>query len=116
MSMKPGATTRPRASMVRVAVACARFPIFTIRSSLIATSAVYAGRPEPSTTLPFRIKRSNCGDWGGIVRRRHRKAQMVVDLDIEKPTSLIGFGQHAGVVFTEDAITILSDEPINHVA
>src|SRR6185503_12650835 len=115
MSMKPGATMRPRASMVRVAVACARLPIFRMRSSLMPTSAVYAARPDPSTILPPRIRRSNWRDWG-IVRSRHRKTKMVADLNIEKPTSLIGFGKHAGVVFTKDAITISSDETIDHIA
>src|SRR5690349_24290522 len=115
MSMKPGATTRPCASMVRVAVAFARLPIFTIRSPLIATSAVYAARPEPSTTLPPLINRSNCGDWG-IVRRRHRQAQMMADLNIEKPASLIGIGEHTSVVFTKDAITIARNETIDHIA
>src|ERR1043166_4614471 len=115
MSMKPCATTSPRASMVRGAVACARLAIFTMRSALIATSAVYAGRPEPSTILPFRIRKSNCGDWG-IVRRRHRQAQIINDLKIEKPASLIGIGEHTTVVFTEHSITIARDEPVNKIA
>src|SRR5215470_1721114 len=115
MSMKPGATTSPRASIVRVAVACASLPIFTMRSPLIAMSAAYAGRPEPSTTLPPLIKRSNCGDWG-IVRRRHRQAQIVKDLNIEKPASLTGIGEHTTVVFTKHAITIARDETVDQFA
>ena len=39
MSMKPGATTRPCASIGRVAVACESLPILTMRSPLIARSA-----------------------------------------------------------------------------
>src|ERR1051326_5961425 len=40
---------------------------------------------------------------------------MITDLNIEKPASLIGIGEHASVVFTKDAITIARDEPVDHI-
>src|SRR5262245_8082147 len=65
--MKPGATTRPCASIVRVAVAFARLPMRAIRSPLIARSPLKAGRPEPSTMRPLLISRSYCGVlWGRV--------------------------------------------------
>src|SRR5687767_8158926 len=59
MSMKPGATTNPRASTVRAALAAARSPISAILSPRIPTSTRRAGAPEPSNTSPPRITRSN---------------------------------------------------------
>jgi len=56
--MKPGATTRPAASIARSAGSPARSPIAAIRSPRTATSAGTPGEPVPSTTLPPRIKRS----------------------------------------------------------
>src|SRR5688572_25309454 len=52
--MKPGATTRPSASMTRVAVPSAG----TILPRAIATSPRRDGAPVPSMTVPFRISRS----------------------------------------------------------
>src|SRR4051794_31363625 len=56
-SMKPGATTRPSASIVRFAVP-SDLPTPTILPWCTATSAWNAGSPEPSTTRPFLIRRS----------------------------------------------------------
>src|SRR5271156_1609917 len=56
--MNPGATTRPSASIVRLAAAPAYLPTPTILPSCTATSAANAGSPEPSTTRPFLINRS----------------------------------------------------------
>src|SRR5579862_1724454 len=58
--MNPGATTRPRASMVRAAVApdVAASPTKTMRSPRMPTSAVRAGAPVPSTTDPPRMRTS----------------------------------------------------------
>src|SRR5438093_8757344 len=55
--MKPGATTRPSASMVRAAVSRS-LPIATILPLLTATSPRKAGMPEPSMMRPFLIMRS----------------------------------------------------------
>src|SRR5258708_11145377 len=57
--MKPGATTRPSASIVRLAAAPAYLPTPTILPPCTATSAANAGSPEPSTTRPFLMSRSN---------------------------------------------------------
>src|SRR5689334_19408726 len=52
MSMKPGATTRPAASMVSAALARISDPIAAIRPSLMATSPLYQGDPVPSMMCP----------------------------------------------------------------
>jgi hypothetical protein len=54
MSTKPGATTLPSASIVRVAFS-SMSPIYAIRPSLIPTSAIRPGAPVPSTTVPPRM-------------------------------------------------------------
>src|SRR4051812_43237547 len=62
MSTKPGATTQPSASIVSSAlVSGAARPTCTMRPSRTATSAVYAGSPLPSTTVPPRISTSSSG-------------------------------------------------------
>src|SRR6478736_2393361 len=55
--MKPGATTRPSASIVRVAGPLS-LPISAILPSLTPTSPRNPGIPEPSTMRPLRINRS----------------------------------------------------------
>src|SRR5262249_50446938 len=52
MSMKPGATMRPRASIVRAASPARSGPIAAMRSPSTATSAAIAGAPLPSTIVP----------------------------------------------------------------
>src|ERR1051325_2725956 len=56
--MKPGATTRPSASIVRRADCDAR-PMAVILPPAIETSARRAGAPVPSTRVPLRIRRSS---------------------------------------------------------
>src|SRR5215469_3672395 len=56
--MNPGATTRPCASIVRLAAAPLYLPTPTIFPFCTATSAWNAGSPEPSTTRPFLMSRS----------------------------------------------------------
>src|SRR5262245_65855641 len=58
MSMNPGATMRPRASMVRAASPWSAGPTAAIRSPSTATSPVADGAPLPSTIVP-RFKRSD---------------------------------------------------------
>ena len=61
MSMKPGAITRPVASMRVVACAVASMPagaIVAIRSPRIPTSAAYHALPVPSIRRPFAITTS----------------------------------------------------------
>src|ERR1700730_15166277 len=55
--MKPGATARPSASIVRVAAPLS-LPISTILPFLMPTSPRNAGIPEPSTISPFVNSRS----------------------------------------------------------
>ena len=57
-SMKPGATIRPAASIVRAAWLPARSPTATMRSSSMATSASKRGALVPSMTVPPRISKS----------------------------------------------------------
>jgi hypothetical protein len=56
--MKPGATTIPRASTTTRAASESSGvrETRTIRPPAIATSAAYAGPPEPSTTRPPRTR------------------------------------------------------------
>src|SRR6266702_701175 len=56
MSMKPGATISPLASMVRAAWPVRAGPTAAIRSPSSATSAATPGAPLPSTTVPFLIR------------------------------------------------------------
>src|SRR5688572_1128688 len=58
MSTKPGVTSRPSASMTRVASPVTG-PTTTMTPSFTATSAVRAGAPVPSMTVPLRTIRSN---------------------------------------------------------
>src|SRR3989442_12419196 len=55
--MKPGATTRPPASMVLFAVP-EIFPTSAIFPCAIPMLACFAGAPLPSTTMPFSIRMS----------------------------------------------------------
>src|SRR5947209_2356226 len=56
--MKPGATTRSLASMVRRAVSPTS-PTLAMRPPAMPTSARRAGAPVPSTSAPFLIRRSS---------------------------------------------------------
>lgn len=58
ISMKPGDTTRPAASISRAPRSLIR-PTDAMRPPAIATSAYRQGLPVPSTTLPLRMTRSN---------------------------------------------------------
>src|SRR5215510_6263534 len=53
MSMKPGATVWPAASITRAASPVRPWPTATIRSPSTATSAARAGAPLPSISEPF---------------------------------------------------------------
>src|SRR5438067_890452 len=59
MSMKPGATTWPRASMMRRAGRAERGSTATMRPALTLTSASRTGAPVPSISCPPRISRSS---------------------------------------------------------
>ena len=71
MSMKPGATTRSRASIIRVARRPAASPTSVMRPAVIATSARTPGAPVPSMTTPPRMRRSVTP---GALGRRHARA------------------------------------------
>gem|GEM_PF-5540490 len=59
VSMNPGQTTRPSASITDSASAPERSPMAAMRSPLIPRSARTAGAPVPSKTCPFLMRRSN---------------------------------------------------------
>src|ERR1700739_4757796 len=59
MSMNPGATTLPSASVVFVRGAALRLPIAAIFPSRIPTSPEYQGEPVPSMMWPLVMTRSN---------------------------------------------------------
>src|SRR5438034_4792949 len=58
MSMKPGATTWPCASIVRVRVLAARLPISAIFPPRMPISPEYQGEPVPSIMRPLVITMS----------------------------------------------------------
>src|SRR6202022_1794695 len=61
MSMKPGVTVRPLASMVRPAGSRARSPTAAMASPVTPTSPRRAGAPVPSMSCPPVILRSSTG-------------------------------------------------------
>src|SRR5687767_8801238 len=63
--MKPGATISPPASIRSRPSAAANAPTAAIRPPEMATSARFAGAPEPSTTRPPAMTRSKRGDAPG---------------------------------------------------
>jgi hypothetical protein len=66
MSIKPGATIMPRASIIRLASAPSSAPICTIRPFRTATSPEYQGEPVPSMMWPPRMIKSNCCAFTGL--------------------------------------------------
>ncbi len=62
--MNPGATTIPCASIRRVAVAAANFPIAAIRPPRIPTSPEYHGEPVPSMIRPLAMMTSKLAAGG----------------------------------------------------
>src|SRR5262249_24167057 len=72
ISMDPGATTIPCASMMRFAVASASRPIAAILPARIPISAAYQGEPVPSTMCPLRMTRSYGWAKAAEARRKRR--------------------------------------------
>src|SRR5277367_6243882 len=68
MSMNPGATTLPAASIVFLRVEVARFPMAATLPSRIPTSPEYHGDPVPSMIWPLVMTKSNGG--GGAARAK----------------------------------------------
>ncbi|MNT63429.1 hypothetical protein D3C72_2012460 [compost metagenome] len=60
VSINPGATIRPVASISVSALAVERLPIATISPSITPTSAARRGAPVPSMMSPLRMSRSYC--------------------------------------------------------
>src|SRR5262245_15090852 len=114
MSTKPGVTSRPSASTVRVAEPATR-PTSVTTPSRIATSAVRAGAPVPSTSVPARITRS----WSGM--SAPSGAQRGQDLVAEEPARggrvlAVGAEARTGDDEAVDAERVqLADAPHDHV-
>src|ERR1700688_1747271 len=73
MSMNPGATIRPCASMVFLREALDKLPMAAMRPSLTATSPAYHGEPVPSMIWPFAMTRSYsaaAASWIGTPARK----------------------------------------------
>ena len=77
MSMKPGATTLPAASMVRLRGAAERLPMAAILPSRMPRSPEYQGEPVPSMMWPLVMTRSKAAfgreremRTAGILRRQ----------------------------------------------
>ena len=65
VSMNPGVTYSPLASITSSADASSRFPISRILSPCMSTSACTQGLPDPSITRPFLISTvCSCADKG----------------------------------------------------
>ena len=85
MSMKPGATICPEASISRCASRSPQSPTAVMRPFLIATSARRAGVPFPSITCPPRINKSSIrcssipGPMAGESTRQLRASQWLLD-------------------------------------
>jgi hypothetical protein len=58
MSMNPGATTLPCASIVSLRGASCRLPMAAMRPARIPTSPEYHGEPVPSTICPLTMTMS----------------------------------------------------------
>src|SRR5438132_5710108 len=87
MSTKPGATTRPVASMVRPA-SSSTSPTATMRPSRMPMSALRRGAPVPSTTLPPMMRQSSMATRLVRANRRHledmeQRRQRYVALEAE---------------------------------
>ncbi len=67
MSMKPGATTCPAASITRVASPASPGATATIRSPSTATSAGRAGAPLPSIRDPFRTRSDQANRYSSVM-------------------------------------------------
>ena len=83
VSMKPGAITRPAASMVRAADHPDRSPTARMRPWPTATSARRAGCSDPSCTWPSRMStsawRAACVGLRRVARRAHAPPAASVD-------------------------------------
>src|SRR5437868_5957218 len=91
--MKPGATARPFASMTCLASPATR-PISAMRPSAMATSALTGASPEPSYTVPPRMRMSKLMLFGRLAHRRPSYARR------------LGVDRQAGGV-DDDAIALL---------
>src|SRR5262252_84463 len=101
MSMKPGATIRPRASIVRAASPARCGPTAAMRSPSTATSAVTAGAPLPSMTAPFLISSDQAiGLLGGLddLHRLH----LVAALDLVHDVHARGHLAEDGVLAVQE--------------
>src|SRR5512145_849715 len=94
--MKPGATTRPAASITRSAGPPSRGATAAMRSPSTATSAARAGPPLPSTTVPPRISRDQAIS-GFLDRHRRHPVPLLDAVDL----------LHAGDDLAEDGVAVV---------
>src|SRR5687768_12381160 len=95
MSMNPGTTYRPVASITRVAVAPAKDPTVTMRPPRTPISAGNHGFPVPSSTRPLRTIRSYCC-WAPAVnagRSKHARSttreSLISDQRVDVPGPVV---------------------------
>src|SRR5512136_2040865 len=101
MSMKPGATIRPLASITRAASPVRSGPTAAMRSPSSATSAARAGAPLPSTRVPFRIRSDQAMALLGGFLDGHR-LHLVADLDLVHHVHAGGDPAEDGVLAVEE--------------
>src|ERR1035438_8912961 len=76
MSMNPGATTLPAASMVRLRGAAVRLLMAAFLPSRMPTSPEYQGEPVPSMMWPWVMTRSKPGVWAERMADAERKMRI----------------------------------------
>src|SRR6185503_1872933 len=101
MSMNPGATISPLASITRAASPARPGPTAAMRSPSTATSAARAGAPLPSTTVPFRIRSDQAMALLGNFRDLHR-LHLVAHLDLVHHLHAGGHTAEDGVLAVEE--------------
>src|SRR5215216_2263717 len=120
ISMNPGATIFPAASMVRVAGASMRGAIRTIVSLRTAMSPRYHGLPVPSTMRPLRITRSNAGacargvattkDSDAAARRKEMDTRMPRSIPASRHRDRDLHGDFPGVVHERSDLVVHRQE------
>src|SRR5688572_22555515 len=101
MSMNPGVTISPLASITRSASPVSPGPTAAMRSPSTATSAARAGAPLPSTTVPFRI-RSDQGMTLLVDLDDLHRLHLVADLDLVHQLHAGGHSPEDGVLAVEE--------------
>src|SRR6267143_1279704 len=85
MSMKPGARTRPFASMTRSLCSGLKFPICAMRSPTMRTFVLRRDLPVPSATRALRMTVESAfgGEAGGVCAQRVCGRRQITNIALE---------------------------------